>query len=168
MVAQFRHHVTISTPDNSVYTITVGNAVSLLCDARFQNITQWQDSERIVVSNSSDGRVQIRGTSLFFQRVGLGDNGTYHCVVSNERSVLTLTAHLLVHESPSVTITPPSAIVNREDSTTFTCEARGSPRPSIIWTNEETGSLEVSTFLRKEEGQPLLQKVYITGGFLEC
>jgi len=97
MVAQFRHHVTISTPDNFVYTVTVGNAVSLLCDAQYQNITQWQDSERIVVSNSSDGRVQIQGTSLFFQRVGLGDNGTYYCVVSNERSVLTLTAHLLVH-----------------------------------------------------------------------
>ena len=67
----------------------------------------------------------------------------------------TLPPSPLYPESPSVTITPPSAIVNPSESTTFTCEARGSPRPSIIWTNEETGSLEVSPFLSKEGGQPL-------------
>ena len=97
MVAQFRHPVTFSTPDNFVYTVTVGNSVSLLCDAQFQNITQWQNSERVAISSSSDGRVQIQGTSLFYRSVGLGDNGTYYCVVRNERSVLTLVAHLLVH-----------------------------------------------------------------------
>ena len=67
----------------------------------------------------------------------------------------TLPPSPLYPESPSVTITPPSAIVNPSESTTFPCEARGSPRPSIIWTNEETGSLEVSPFLSKEGGQPL-------------
>ena len=66
-------------------------------------------------------------------------------------------SHIYIHalETPSVTVTPSSTAVNRSAAVTLTCEARGSPRPSIIWT-KVTDTLEVDrNYINKIEGQPL-------------
>ena len=68
--------------------------------------------------------------------------------------------HSLLHnhtyhlpETPSVNVTPVSTAVNLSESVTLMCQARGSPRPSIIWT-KLTDTLEVGTrYISKIEGQ---------------
>ena len=58
-------------------------------------------------------------------------------------------------ETPSVNVTPVSTAVNLSESVTLMCEARGSPRPSIIWT-KVSDTLEVDTgYISKVIGQPL-------------
>ena len=95
VVGQFRRAVTIADPPPE-YNVTVGHSVTLPCEARHQNQIQWQNSNRIAISSSSDGRVQVQGTNLYFREVRLEDNGTYYCLASNEISNDEITAHLVV------------------------------------------------------------------------
>ena len=95
IVGHFRQAVTIAAPPPE-YNVTVGNSATLSCDAQHQNRIQWQNSNRNAISSSSDGRVQIQGTNLFFREVRLGDNGTYYCLASNEVSNDEITSHLVV------------------------------------------------------------------------
>ena len=74
----------------------------------------------------------------------------------------TCTPHTHMHtstyhppETPSVNVTPMSTAVNLSESITLMCEARGSPRPSIIWT-KVSDTLAVDTgYISKVIGQPL-------------
>ena len=95
VVGQFRRAVTIAAPPPE-YNVTVGHSVTLSCEARHQNQIQWQNSNRIAISSSSDGRVQVQGTNLYFREVRLEDNGTYYCLASNEISNDEITVHLVV------------------------------------------------------------------------
>ena len=94
-MGHFRQAVTIAAPPPE-YNVTVGNSATLSCEARHQNRVQWQNSNRNAISSSSDGRVQIQGTYLYFREVRLGDNGTYYCLASNEISNDEITSHLVV------------------------------------------------------------------------
>ena len=95
VVGHFRQAVTIAAPPPE-YNVTVGNSVTLLCDTQHQNRVQWQNSNRSAISNSSDGRVQIQGTNLFFREAHLEDSGTYYCLASNEVTNNEITSHLVV------------------------------------------------------------------------
>ena len=95
VVGQFRRAVTIAAPPPE-YNVTVGHSVTLSCEARHQNQIQWQNSNRIAISSSSDGRVQVQGTNLYFREVRLEDNGTYYCLASNEISNDEIMVHLVV------------------------------------------------------------------------
>ena len=95
IMGHFRQAVTIAAPPPE-YNVTLGNSVTLSCEARHQNRVQWQNANRNAISSSSDGRVQIQGTNLYFREVRLEDNGTYYCLASNEVSNDEITTHLVV------------------------------------------------------------------------
>ena len=73
------------TPSGLVYRQFVQQSVLLECNVTNYLLFQWQYTNNTpVIGPSSDNRIQVRGTSLYFSSLQLSDAGTYHCVTTNE------------------------------------------------------------------------------------
>ncbi|EZA60020.1 Roundabout-like protein [Ooceraea biroi] len=109
--------------------------------------------------------------SLRIERVNPQDQGTYICEAENGVGAISASATLTVHSRPVFTNFPKDETVNTGTDVTFSCAARGAPKPSIFWTREgsqelmfpgntyqshytvtEDGSLSIKGAVRKDEG----------------
>ena len=126
------------TPSRLVYRQFVQQSVLLECNVTNYIQFQWQFPLNYPVP--LDSRVQLSGTSLYFSSLSLSNMGTYFCVTTNEitPAYTSFQAILVVYELPSVQVDNTSRVVNVSGHASFTCTARGSPQPSIVWTRENS------------------------------
>lgn len=129
------------TPTGLVYRQYVQKSVLLECNVTNYLKIQWQRPFNIPVPiSSSDSRIQMLGTSLYFSSLLSSDAGTYFCVTVNEITPVgaSIEAALMVYEVPSVQVDSSSRVVNTSGHANFTCTARGTPQPTVIWTRENS------------------------------
>ncbi|EGI64941.1 Roundabout-like protein 2, partial [Acromyrmex echinatior] len=135
------------------------------------------DPEPEILWRRNDGKMPIgrahilNDKSLHIERVNPQDQGTYICDAENGVGAISASATLTVHSRPVFTNFPKDETVNAGTDVTFSCAARGAPKPSIFWTREgsqelmfpdhtyqshytvtEDGSLSIKGAVRKDEG----------------
>ncbi|XP_077266288.1 roundabout homolog 2 [Temnothorax americanus] len=135
------------------------------------------DPEPEILWRRNDGKMPIgrahilNDKSLHIERVNSQDQGTYICDAENGVGAISASATLTVHSRPVFTNFPKDETVNAGTDVTFSCAARGAPKPSIFWTREgsqelmfpghtyqthytvtEDGSLSIKGAVRKDEG----------------
>ncbi|KAG5318211.1 ROBO2 protein, partial [Pseudoatta argentina] len=135
------------------------------------------DPEPEILWRRNDGKMPIgrahilNDKSLRIERVNPQDQGTYICDAENGVGAISASATLTVHSRPVFTNFPKDETVNAGTDVTFSCAARGAPKPSIFWTREgsqelmfpdhtyqshytvtEDGSLSIKGAVRKDEG----------------
>ena len=115
--------VAIDTTSRNI--LTVGDNVTLTCSARGgpDNMFQWQ-------KNGADlpGENQ---TTLQLTDIDATDGGEYTCVVSNAAGTDSINTTLYIR--PYFTTQSMSISTEAGQSETLTCEAEGSPEPTIQW-----------------------------------
>ncbi|XP_019848682.1 PREDICTED: hemicentin-1-like [Amphimedon queenslandica] len=123
-------------PDNAVYYSFVGSNATLLCDAQHYSNLQWQTASGIVIQSSH--KYSFQGNNLVINDITVSDQKSYICAANNDITHKTIiTARLQVYMKPVVTAVGNSSVsVYEGNTTTFVCQARAVPRPSIVWANE--------------------------------
>ncbi|XP_012531725.1 roundabout homolog 2 [Monomorium pharaonis] len=177
----------VGTKESAIATLTVHVKPFFLAMPSNQTILTDQtaefacrvggDPEPEILWRRSDGKMPIgrahilNDKSLHIERVNPQDQGTYICDAENSVGAISASATLTVHSRPVFTNFPKDETVNAGADVTFSCAARGAPKPSIFWTREgsqelmfpghtyqthynvtEDGSLSIKGAVRKDEG----------------
>ena len=83
------------------------------------------------------GRIAAKNGQLSILNTRKTDSGLYQCTATNKLGVDSTGTQLVVMESPSFTVTPPSKLaVSPNQNISVSCQATGDPRPKISWTKE--------------------------------
>lgn len=88
--------------------------------------------------------------SLHLTSVQIADEGNYVCRAENSVGFVETTFTLTVQSKPSFVVTPRDKMVCVGDRVSFSCEATGSPTPTLFWQKEYDRSL---LFPRREHGR---------------
>ncbi|XP_039313899.1 protein sax-3 isoform X2 [Solenopsis invicta] len=177
----------VGTKESAIATLTVHVKPFFLAMPSNQTILTDQtaefacrvggDPEPEILWRRNDGKMPIgrahilNDKSLHIERVNPQDQGTYICDAENSVGAISASATLTVHSRPVFTNFPKDETVNANTDVTFSCAARGAPKPSIFWTREgsqelmfpghtyqshytvtEEGSLSIKGAVRKDEG----------------
>ncbi|KAL6257571.1 hypothetical protein P5V15_011146 [Pogonomyrmex californicus] len=177
----------VGTKESAIATLTVHVKPFFLTMPSNQTILTDQtaefacrvggDPEPEILWRRNDGKMPIgrahilNDKSLHIERVNPLDQGTYICDAENGVGAISASATLTVHSRPVFTNFPKDETVNAGTDVTFSCAARGAPKPSIFWTREgsqelmfpghtyqshytvtEDGSLSIKGAVRKDEG----------------
>ncbi|XP_046817776.1 roundabout homolog 2-like isoform X2 [Vespa crabro] len=135
------------------------------------------DPQPDILWRRNDGKMPIGRAhilddkSLRIERVIPEDQGTYICDAENEVGAISANAVLTVHSKPVFVNFPKDETVSTGSDVSFSCSARGSPKPSIFWTREgsqelmfpgntyqgrytvtQDESLRIKGVIRKDEG----------------
>ncbi|KAM5131943.1 cell adhesion molecule-related/down-regulated by oncogenes isoform 2-T4 [Mantella aurantiaca] len=113
-----------------------GSDVTFTCETQGNpapNITWLHNTATL----RSSGRFHPRGNTLHISNVAQEDAGMYQCMADNGVGVVQASARLHVQPGsgsrPAIVSPPTSANVVVGDWVTLTCNATGSPAPSIRW-----------------------------------
>ncbi|XP_030621020.1 hemicentin-1 [Chanos chanos] len=117
-----------------VITSVVGQSVTIPC----MLLDGIPLPERVWAHNGKQvklgGRVFIRSDgSLHIDRTSPEDGGTYVCTAINVAGSVNITTSLEIHVPPEISAGPLHYIANEGVPITLTCEARGIPKPTVVW-----------------------------------
>jgi hypothetical protein len=118
----------------SYQTVTTGGSVLFQCR------TMAGIPTPLVTWTRADGRpfqpnVEMLGGGVIrINRLTGSEAGQYNCKAVNEAGVAEATATLVIQEAPSIELTPRGSVSMRTGTKlSIECNARGDPRPSIVW-----------------------------------
>ncbi|KAM9810462.1 hemicentin-1 [Neosynchiropus ocellatus] len=116
-------------------TAGVGQSLSIPCmllDGIPLPDRHWSHNGKPIQFN---GRMFERSDgSLYIERAFPEDAGTYVCTAVNVAGSMNITVSLEVSVPPEISAGPYRYIANEGVPITLTCEARGVPKPNVVWT----------------------------------
>ncbi|RMB93417.1 hypothetical protein DUI87_30112 [Hirundo rustica rustica] len=127
-----------SAGDPSEHSVLEGSGVRLECRAEGQptpHISWLKDGRPLGLQHPSHARMSPDGSALLLEGLRAADSGAYTCLARNSLGEDTR-LHTLNVLVPPVLESPESSeeqMVAEGSDVTFTCEATGSPAPSVTW-----------------------------------
>ncbi|XP_062513513.1 roundabout homolog 1-like [Corticium candelabrum] len=78
-------------------------------------------------------RHTLRGDNLTISQVIRSDNGTYECILGNERYNISANATLTVEYGPAIVFGPVNVKILKNYNARFQCNVTGQPKPIVQW-----------------------------------
>uniref|UniRef100_UPI00398E6F5F neural cell adhesion molecule 1-like isoform X2 n=1 Tax=Pristiophorus japonicus TaxID=55135 RepID=UPI00398E6F5F len=137
-----------------------GQSVILACDADGfpEPDVTWQRDDVVIEADGEKYVINEDGSELTINKIGKRDDGDYICIAQNKAGDVEMEITLRVFVKPEITYVENKTAVELEEQITLTCEAKGDPTPTIIWTKgthtyrdgEQTmdGRIEVHSYAR--------------------
>ncbi|KAK5871231.1 hypothetical protein PBY51_004123 [Eleginops maclovinus] len=117
-----------------IITTGIGQSLSIPCmllDGIPLPERHWSQNGKPVQLN---GKMFLRSDgSLYIERAAPEDAGTYVCTAVNVAGSMNITVSLEVQVPPEINAGPYHYIANEGVAITLSCEARGVPKPNIVW-----------------------------------
>uniref|UniRef100_A0A4W3HVU7 Neural cell adhesion molecule 1b n=1 Tax=Callorhinchus milii TaxID=7868 RepID=A0A4W3HVU7_CALMI len=116
-------------------TALINQSVTLVCDAEGfpQPKVTWQRDDELIEADGEKYIMREDGSQLVINKVGENDDGDYICIAENKAGDFEMEITLKVFVKPEITYVENKTAVELEDQIILTCEAKGDPTPTIIW-----------------------------------
>uniref|UniRef100_UPI00398E37D6 neural cell adhesion molecule 1-like isoform X5 n=1 Tax=Pristiophorus japonicus TaxID=55135 RepID=UPI00398E37D6 len=113
-----------------------GQSVILACDADGfpEPDVTWQRDDVVIEADGEKYVINEDGSELTINKIGKRDDGDYICIAQNKAGDVEMEITLRVFVKPEITYVENKTAVELEEQITLTCEAKGDPTPTIIWT----------------------------------
>ncbi|KAK3090062.1 hypothetical protein FSP39_008890 [Pinctada imbricata] len=155
------------TTEPQTLNISYGNTAYFSCRAAGNPTPQISWLHNNVELNPDDDRISVLNDgTLTIQDTQMTDRGDYQCVARSVNGEIRTNKVQLTYinnpEQPQLTRTPQDVIVSSGDTATFTCIARGFPRPTITWQHNGVTLLPSSRVVIDPRGQLQIRNVDVS------
>ncbi|KAK6167247.1 hypothetical protein SNE40_021325 [Patella caerulea] len=120
------------------YEVLEGKPVFLPCEAegKPRPVISWRRNFTPFRPRST--RYSIKKGGIRISKTKVRDKGIYECIASNTAGNTTKVITLVVYIRPSIESGETSVTVMEGDPILFECETFGDPKPSVVWTKNDT------------------------------